>query len=175
MMIFGCGGIEILEESLMRRPVGLSGVLVALVTWVMAPEAFALKKVIGIVTLREPVAITVEPLEKPVATKRVTPDTLQYAWVDEGPGKYLFAYTTRGRVSTVRADFEPRTWFTLRKIHAVLQKEYCEPKNSDYFPGEAKSDSTKSKAIARERERFPAPGIRANGGSNCCANTDLPS
>ncbi len=132
----------------MRRAVVLTGILIAAAAWVMVPEAFALKKVFGIVTLREPVAITVGQLGKPVATKRVTPDTLQYAWVDEGPGKYLFAYATRGRVSAVWADYEPRTWLTLRKSYAVLQRKYGEPKNLDFFPEEAKSDGSKSKAIA---------------------------
>jgi hypothetical protein len=167
-MGFGWGGIGISEESRMRRTVVLSGILAAAAVWAMAPEAFAQKKVFGLVTLREPVAITVGQLGKPVATKKVTPNTLQYAWVDEGPGKYLFAYATRGRVSAVWADYEPRTWLTLREIYAVLQRRYGEPKNSDYFPEEAKSDSAKSKAIASGEGRFPAPGIRANGGSNCC-------
>ncbi|MDP6087064.1 MAG: hypothetical protein QGF68_13595, partial [Nitrospinota bacterium] len=62
----------------MRRTVVLSGILAAAAVWAMAPEAFAQKKVFGLVTLREPVAITVGQLGKPVATKKVTPNTLHW-------------------------------------------------------------------------------------------------
>jgi len=53
----------------MRRPGVLTGILVAAATWGFAPDAFAQKKVFGLLTLREPVVITVGRLGKPVATK----------------------------------------------------------------------------------------------------------
>ena len=68
--------------------------------------------------------------------------------MNEGPGKYLFVYATQGRVSAVWADYEPRTWLTLREIHEILQRKYGEPKNPDYFSEGAESDGSKSDAIA---------------------------